>query len=792
MFTISDKFVVDNNGNIGIGTDKPMCSLHIYGQNNGIILPKSSSVSVPIPGMIYIDTTTNNLLLYTDKWNQLSNNLVISNISTTNFPNTNSTATVTGTSFEPTLQWSWIGKDGTRYYPDVEYNNSTNVTIYRPSDVTVANAPYKLMVHSIITGLDYISPSIELQLGVNPSYITNGGSLGTYFIDTSVNVIIETTDEIGGGISSMEVSNGTLPTGLSSNFRTYNSIGGILDISGAVNFVAALTTYTFSVTSTDLGANSVVQSFSITIKPSFPSNPWTVLDANKLNQTNNTGVTSWGFVRTFGQATEVNQPTYFSTGGYSDGSYVQFNSVNSNYMNAGVQQLNTDTNGGFTLMTLIKFTGSATAWERIIEFVGASSDYMYVSRNSNGSGIRVSFNTTVLDTSTGLDQNVWNVIAVRYTKSSTSLQIYKNNVVIGSSSVATTNFTNRSIVNSYIGYTPNTSIFSNFDLAKLFIYDGALSDSDMTLLYIYMFDVPTITSSQPANISKNTFLESFTASYTFTANELVVWSLNDTTYGNISSSAGTLTLTFPIGTQSSGTFTVTATNDRGNTATVSWNYVIISTEFYQQIYYPNIGDVSPLFITKYNNTDYTGQTGWNQRIDGQYHSLFPMSGYASTGFYYNNLSSLGSKFTITFDWYYGKRACCFAADGISMHIYANSTIIDPSVGVGNSGWMSKSYGGYAIYIQRYDYLSQRYVQILYNDTEIYKSGTISEPGFDQFFPVSLVFNAGVITVTLNSITIGSYTHGVTATYTNPYVAFIGRSGYDHSEQRIRNLVITRN
>lgn len=168
-----------------------------------------------------------------------------------------------------------------------------------------------------------------------------------------------------------------------------------------------------------------------------------------------------------------------------------------------------------------------------------------------------------------------------------------------------------------------------------------------------------------------------------------------------------------------------------------------------------------------------------------------MSYSATSGIYYNNLS-LGSAFTMTFDWYYGKPSCCFAADGLKILFYTDSTMVDPTTGIGTTGWGGRTYGGYSMLIERYNYLSQRYVQIMYNNAEVYKSGVFTEPGFDVFRTFSVSYNLGVITVVLNGTTIGSYTHGVTPTYTNPYLAIIGVSGGDQSEQRIRNLQITRN
>jgi len=80
-----------------------------------------------------------------------------------------------------------------------------------------------------------------------------------------------------------------------------------------------------------------------------------------------------------------------------------------------------------------------------------------------------------------------------------------------------------------------------------------------------------ITSSQPTNISQNTLNAAYTISYTFTANQAVIWSISPTTYTDLSSNTGALTLTFPQNTVASGTYTITATSSIG-TATQSWTY----------------------------------------------------------------------------------------------------------------------------------------------------------------------------------------------------------------------------
>jgi hypothetical protein len=114
-----------------------------------------------------------------------------------------------------------------------------------------------------------------------------------------------------------------------------------------------------------------------------------------------------------------------------------------------------------------------------------------------------------------------------------------------------------------------------------------------------MINTPLITSSQPANISQSTSVASYTTlEYTFTANQPVTWTLNNSLYGAINSSTGVLQQTFPINTTTSGTFTVTATNQAGYTVTQSWTYAITNI--------PSITSTIPADIRE--NTFATSQT----------------------------------------------------------------------------------------------------------------------------------------------------------------------------------------
>jgi len=349
---------------------------------------------------------------------------------------------------------------------------------------------------------------------------------------------------------------------------------------------------TFVVTATDSNGPAV-RAWTYTVSDgTVPSSTWAVLEASALSQNNNTTVSAWGTTRSFTQATEANKPTYFATGGYNNGPYVFFNRTNSAYLNAGSQTMNMSTNGGFTAVCLIKFTGALDYWERIFDFGnGPNSNNLILARHSNTFNYNFSMYDPRIELVTWNEnpivQEVWNVVTVRYIPNS-KFQIFKNNVVISEVAIST-NYTNRTFANTFIGRSNWSDPYLNAQMSKLFIYDRALSDSEMTNLYVYMLinqPQPIITSTKPDNFSalNSTATTSYVKSYTFTGTASagsITWSLTPTTYGNINSSTGALTLTFPQGTTASGIFVVTATDSNG-AVSQSWTYSVSNTSPFQE------------------------------------------------------------------------------------------------------------------------------------------------------------------------------------------------------------------
>ena len=316
----------------------------------------------------------------------------------------------------------------------------------------------------------------------------------------------------------------------------------------------------------------------------YPTGAWAILDASMLSSlSNNTSISEWGIIKKFMQGTAANRPTYISSGGYNNGPYVFFNRTNSAFLNAEFQTLNISTNGGFTIVCQIKYTGSIGTWERIIDFGnGAPNNNIHVARN--GASTNISFelfsSTTSYITTTTTSPIVaeqWMVVSCRWIKGNRR-QIFKNNILQAETTFSN-DLPNRTLYNVYIGRSNWADAYLNAHISKMYIYDRNLSDTEMSTIYAQMIQAPAITSVVPGTITQNTSGALYQISYTFTGIAsigTIVWSINNTTYGDISSNTGTLTLTFPRYTTITGSFIVTATDPSGS-STQTWAYNITNT-----------------------------------------------------------------------------------------------------------------------------------------------------------------------------------------------------------------------
>ncbi len=66
-------------------------------------------------------------------------------------------------------------------------------------------------------------------------------------------------------------------------------------------------------------------------------------------------------------------PVYSASGGPQGKGHVSFLRAQSQYLDAGPRTLNIATNGGLTIVGVVRFTGTAAWWERIIDLARAAS-----------------------------------------------------------------------------------------------------------------------------------------------------------------------------------------------------------------------------------------------------------------------------------------------------------------------------------------------------------------------------------------------------------------------------------
>lgn len=198
-------------------------------------------------------------------------------------------------------------------------------------------------------------------------------------------------------------------------------------------------------------------------------------------------ISSWnGFIA-------YNSPSFLTTGGYNNGPLVRLARASSQYFDGGSQAFNIATGGGFTILALVKFTGTAGAYERIIDF-GTQTTFVndiVFCRESTGTNLNLAFWSSAGSFQTGIVasaivQDQWAVFAGRYTSSTATLQLYKNDVQIGGTLTSVPVITNRTVPNTYIGRSVSASdAYANMDIGCILVYDRSLSIAELTTAYQY-------------------------------------------------------------------------------------------------------------------------------------------------------------------------------------------------------------------------------------------------------------------------------------------------------------------
>jgi len=226
-------------------------------------------------------------------------------------------------------------------------------------------------------------------------------------------------------------------------------------------------------------------------------------------------VTTGTPLRTWNTATAFNSPVYYISGGNQDFPYVNFTRGSSQYLNAGSTTFNINSNGGFTAVAFVKFVniGSTGLAQRLFDFGNGQSNNNIVVHLNEGADKSVSFyifeangsNGVVSSPNNTIVEGEWAVWAFTYTASTKVAQIYKNGSLLASSSAFTTTPANRTLTNSYIGWSnwsgENTT---NMHLAGLYMYDRNLSLAEMAAIgnHLIMPVRKSISSLQDLSVVK--------------------------------------------------------------------------------------------------------------------------------------------------------------------------------------------------------------------------------------------------------------------------------------------------
>ena len=177
---------------------------------------------------------------------------------------------------------------------------------------------------------------------------------------------------------------------------------------------------------------------------------------------------------------------------YGRPGFVSFSRTNSQHLYTASNKsttFNIATNGGFTAVGLVRFTGTAGSNERIFDFAaGAGNNTMFACRVGTTTSIQFTINNgnvpeseiTVSSPVGAIVLNEWTLFAFRYTKATNRMEIYKNGSSLASKNDAPA-FADRALSLNYIGKPNWTSdSYTNMDLVGFLVYDRSLSDAEIT------------------------------------------------------------------------------------------------------------------------------------------------------------------------------------------------------------------------------------------------------------------------------------------------------------------------
>jgi hypothetical protein len=306
----------------------------------------------------------------------------------------------------------------------------------------------------------------------------------------------------------------------------------------------------------------------------LPSNVFLNTGTNVLRTlANGDGVADWG---AFSQSVVGRQPNFYNqSSGWQNGGYVSFsNSLRKLMYTPSPVTLNIGTNGGLSYALLIRFKAVVTS-EQILSST-AGSNVLSINRNTSTSTLNFT-DSTVPNAVTAL--NTWYIFTYRLDNAATRVTIKRDNVTLLDNTSATPNTFNGSM-RIGLGSTATASgqsgtLWTSADIGALILYDRALTDSEMSLLYTYVSSGYATTMSiqnppVPSPTQSTLTLPVIAGTYTVTLDKYFVYATSYTLISNPFSSASISGSTLSIACANRNTtytLSVSATNAIGTSGT---------------------------------------------------------------------------------------------------------------------------------------------------------------------------------------------------------------------------------
>lgn len=192
-------------------------------------------------------------------------------------------------------------------------------------------------------------------------------------------------------------------------------------------------------------------------------------------------------------------PTYDRLGGPTGNGHITFTRTPLVFINGGPQTLNVKTNGGFTIVAMVRFVDPIGSFENIFGLsvlVGTTeTSFLWIYRYLTEKYLSFQFyyrpsNTIVqlINTAATFNQNTWVKIVVRYRTTTRLFEFIVNDVLVQSTGSPTDTIFDYQIVRAIIGSNPLGSSGFNGNIAGLFIVDEYLTTESIAYIVTQMND----------------------------------------------------------------------------------------------------------------------------------------------------------------------------------------------------------------------------------------------------------------------------------------------------------------